>query len=283
MAAPLPADADMVVLTEAWQSAHDDFLDLVDGLSDEQWRTPTALPGWTVADVVAHVTWLEALLLGEIDPPHEPDWSTLAHVTSEFGRKTETPVDLRRSWTREAVMVECRDVLQRRATELAQSPPDASRPNTAMFGPKTVGALVLQRTFDTWAHEQDIRQAVDQSGGWDTPGAQASARQLLPGLPMLWGKRAGAQVGEVLHLTVTEPGVSFTAVVKIDDDERARFVSDDLVDQAGPATVSITMPWQVFVTAACGRAPRSAWQEDVHIVGDHARADRLVDNFTVTP
>jgi uncharacterized protein (TIGR03083 family) len=283
MAAPLPADADLSELIAAWQSAHDDFLDLLGGLTDEQWHTPTDLPGWSVADVVAHVTWLEALLIGEVDPPHEPQWSQLPHVTTDFGRKTERPVDLRRSWTREAVMVECRDVLARRSADLVQTPNDVETPNTAAFGPKTVGALVLQRTFDTWVHEQDIRQALALTGGWDTPGAQASARQLLPGLPMLWGKRAGASVGEVLHVTVTEPGVSFTAVVKIGDDGRARFVSDDLVDQAGPATVSITMPWHVFVVAACGRKPRTTWQEDVHVTGDPTLAERLLDNFTVTP
>lgn len=281
MAAPLPADADMATRINAWQSAHDDFISLVEGLTDEQWHAPTALPGWDVADVVAHVVWLEALSLGEFDPPHEPQWSALPHVTSDFGRKTETPVDLRRSWSREAVMVECQDVLLRRGAALAGS--DPSSPNTAPFGPKTVGDLVLQRTFDTWVHEQDIRSAVDQDGGWTTLGAQASARQLMPGLPMLWGKRAEAKPGEVLHLTVTEPGVQFTAVVGVFEDGRARFISDDLVDQAGPATVSITMPWRVFVIAVCGRQPQEMWRPLVQVTGDSELADRLLGNFSVTP
>lgn len=286
MVAPLPADADMATLIDAWQSAHDDFVAFVDGLSDDEWHAPTPLPGWDVADVVAHVTWIEALLLGESDPPHEPPWSTLPHVTSDFGRKTEIPVDLRRSWSREAVMVECRDVLNRRSSvlaALAEAGSDRTAANTAAFGPKTVGELVLQRTFDTWVHEQDMRSAVGRDGAWDTPGAQASARQLMPGLPMLWGKRAGAQPGEVLHLTVTEPGVEFTAVVGVAEDGRARFISDDLVDQAGPAAVSITMPWRVFVTAACGRQPADMWRGSVQVTGDLDLADRLLGNFSVTP
>lgn len=36
--------------------------DLLDGLSDEQWRTPSLCAGWTVRDVAAHLTLAQAQL-----------------------------------------------------------------------------------------------------------------------------------------------------------------------------------------------------------------------------
>jgi hypothetical protein len=96
MVAPLPEDAGFDELFAAWRSASADFLDLVTPLSQAEWDAPTALPGWTVGDIVAHVGWIEGMLIGEFDPPHEPDWSTLPHAITDFGKITEVPVDLRR-------------------------------------------------------------------------------------------------------------------------------------------------------------------------------------------
>ena len=42
-----------------------DSLDrLLTGLSEQQWRTPTPLPGWCVHNVVAHIIGTESVLQG---------------------------------------------------------------------------------------------------------------------------------------------------------------------------------------------------------------------------
>ena len=42
----------------------DSIAALLAGLSEDEWRTATALPGWDVHDVVAHMAGTESMLLG---------------------------------------------------------------------------------------------------------------------------------------------------------------------------------------------------------------------------
>jgi uncharacterized protein (TIGR03083 family) len=281
MAAPLPDDATFDEIFAAWRSASDDFLELVTPLSQQEWDSPTALPGWSVGDVVAHVSWIEGMLIGEMDPPHEPDWSTLTHAVTDFGRITEIPVDLRRSWTREAVLVELADRVARRTMELESGPRDASLEVMGPLGPAPLGRVLRMRTLDTWVHEQDIRDALDRPGHLDTLGAQVTASQLLPGLGKVWAKLAGAQTGQVLEVRITGPGIEGSALVAVGDDGRARMVREDLLDQVGAATVSLSMSWPAYLALSCGRGEPSPWRENVHVSGDVDLAARTLDNFRV--
>ncbi len=273
---PLPPDADLATLIATWESAHDDLLELLDSLDDDQWNAPTDLPGWSVADVVAHITWLELWLMGDVEPPHEPDWSTLPHAASDKAKFMETPVDRRRAWSREEVMAETRETLARRLAGLRNDFTDRNDAYEGPFGPGNIGGLVQQRTFDTWAHEQDIRRAVAMPGGLDSPGARASATQIAPGLGKIVGKGAGAAVGESVRFTITEPGVVFDVAIVVGDDGRAR-----MVEAVDAPTVTLTMPYESFMIATCGRAPD--WRSTVTIEGDADLAERVLSNMTLTP
>src|SRR6476660_2577339 len=62
------ADFSPVELLELFQRAQAQFTDRVDAVAPDQWEDE-ALPGWTVADLVAHLTsealWVAPLLAGE--------------------------------------------------------------------------------------------------------------------------------------------------------------------------------------------------------------------------
>ena len=281
MATPLSEAATFDELFAAWQSASADFIDLVTPLSQEEWDAPTALPGWSVGDVVAHVGWIEGMLIGEIDPPHEPDWSSLPHAVTDFGKITEVPVDLRRSWTREAVLVELADRIARRTAELESGPRDATIEVMGPLGRAPLGRVLRMRTLDTWVHEQDIRDALDRPGHLDSLGAQATASQLLPGLGKVWAKLAGAQPGQVLDVRITGPGIDGGAIVTVGDDGRARVVEEHLLDQAGATTVTLAMPWPAYLALSCGRGDPQPWREQVVISGDADLAARTLDHFRV--
>jgi uncharacterized protein (TIGR03083 family) len=281
MVAPLPTDAGFDELFAAWRSASADFLDLVTPLSQAEWDAPTALPGWSVGDIVAHIGWLEGMLMGEYDAPHEPDWSALPHAQSDFGRITEVPVDLRRSWAREAVLIELADRVARRTVELDEGPHEAAAEVMGPFGPAPLALVLRMRTLDTWVHEQDIRDALGRPGHLDTPGAQATAAQLLPGLGKVWAKLAGAEPGQVLDVRITGPGIEGGSIVAVGDDARARVVGDDLLDQAGTATVTLTMSWPAYLALSCGRGDPQPWRADVRISGDELLAARVLDHFRV--
>ncbi len=50
-------------LTEAFQQAREDFLDAIDGLSEEDFLRPGAVGFWSVKDVLAHLTAWESELV----------------------------------------------------------------------------------------------------------------------------------------------------------------------------------------------------------------------------
>ena len=62
------ADFSPVELLELFQRAQNQFTDRVDAVAPDQWENPS-LPGWTVADLVAHLVneqlWVPPLLAGE--------------------------------------------------------------------------------------------------------------------------------------------------------------------------------------------------------------------------
>ncbi|MFM7597624.1 MAG: maleylpyruvate isomerase family mycothiol-dependent enzyme [Actinomycetota bacterium] len=277
MTAPIPDDADFDELFGAWQSASADFNELVTPLSQEEWDSPTTLPGWTVGDIVSHVGWLEGILIGRFDAAHEPNWDGLPHVTSDFGRLTEIPVDLRRSWTREDVLIELASNVADRRVALDSGPHDVAVETPGPFGPAPLGRVLRMRTLDTWVHEQDVRDALGRPGHLDTLGAQATASQLLPGYGKVWVKLCGAQPGEVLRLRVREPGVAFARDIVVGDDGRAKVVDE----WPGPATVTIAMDWSTFLNLSCGRGDATQHRERVNVEGDPARAAVVLDNFRV--
>ena len=67
-----------------------DSLDvLLGGLSEQQWQTPTPLPGWCVHNVVAHIVGTESVLQGLSSPDADFDASTLDHVRNDVGIANE--------------------------------------------------------------------------------------------------------------------------------------------------------------------------------------------------
>ena len=87
----------MDALVDAWLDAITSFEETVMQISDSDFAAPSLLPGWTVGDVVAHVTALEAELAERELPDHEPDWEGLTDAVDSFSRYTERGVDARRA------------------------------------------------------------------------------------------------------------------------------------------------------------------------------------------
>ena len=261
----------MTDLIEVWRGAHADLRDVA---TPERWDEPSLLPGWTVADIMAHTSWIERVALGLTDPPHEPDWAELPHVRGDFGRSTEVPVDLRRSWSRDEVLAELD------AAVAAQA--EALRSNTSgvvptLFGtempiPKVLG----MRIFDLWVHEQDIRLAVDDPGHLDTPSARFAVEWMTRSLPFLWAKKADAPIGSSVVVTVTGPGQEFTVAAQREPDGRAR-----LVEPPADPTVKLEMDLPNYVALSCGRA--NARPDDVAISGDTDLGAKLLAQFNIAP
>lgn len=256
---------------DVWRAA---MVDLRDAAARAEWRHPSVLPGWTVADVVAHVTSIERFQLGRQDPPHQPDWTALPHAREGFGRITEVPVDLRRSRTREEVLAEFDQTMADREVALREL--RASNPGLVM---NPLGRMmpfdevVEMRVFDTWVHEQDIRVAVADPGHLGTAPAHVAAGRMRRALGFVWAKNVDAPVGATLQVSVTGPGVAFTDTVIRSEDGKGR-----PTEPVADPTVALTMSFPGFVALACGRGPA-----EVSIEGDQELGQRTVERFNIAP
>ena len=258
---------------ETWDAAVANFAAVV--ASIDYWSVPSPCPGWDIADLVSHTIDLEAMLAADPRPEYSPDWSSLQHIDSDFGRLTEVGVDYRRGRSRDELLAELDEVHARARGRVESLGLDASIPWLRSDTPIT--QLLGMRTFDIWMHEQDAREAVDMGGNLDGPGAANALRYLSAGLPKVWGKGVGAPQGAVLQVTITEPGVTGEFWVRVNEDGKA-----SLVDQQSP-DVHVTMPWLAFVMLAGGRQPHEKFAARAVVVGDQALGQSFIDSMAVTP
>ena len=258
---------------ETWSAAVTNFRQCVAGVDD--WEAASPCPGWSLADLVSHTIELEAMLASDPRPAHTPDWSSLTHIDSDFGRLTEIGVDFRRSRSRDELLSELEEVHARALARVESLGPDASIP--WLRGDTPIAQLLGMRTFDIWVHEQDARVATDNIGNLDGPGAAHAMHYLSAGLPKVWGKGTGAPIGSVLHVVITEPGLSGEYWVRVNEDGKASLV------EAQASAVSVTMPWLAFVMLAGGRTTKTNFAEDVVVVGDQELGRAFVSAMAVTP
>lgn len=256
-----------------WQSAVSDLILVTEGLTPEQWRLATPCPGWSVADVVAHISDLDGYFLGDRRPDHEPAWADLPHVTTPAGQFTEIGVDFRRGRTGDELIAELKDVTARRSEQLADA--DMTATVDWFFGQRTVEQLMRIRSFDIWLHEQDIRDALGQPGGEDSDAAHMAAARMLEVLPMLLVKGARATSGQSLQLVLTGPGVSGSWAIVVDADGRAHFAG------VTDPTVTITMGWPSFARRCGGRI--SGADAGAHVQGDQELGERFLEALAFTP
>ena len=138
-----------------------DSLDvLLSGLSEQQWQTPTPLPGWCVHNVVAHIVGTESVLQGLSSPDADFDASTLDHVRNDVGAANEAWV--RHLSTESGRAARAVPFDYRRSAEAFDrlSVDDWNAPTPTPVGLESFGRFMRVRLFDCWMHEQDIRDGV---------------------------------------------------------------------------------------------------------------------------
>ena len=288
-------DATHDELIAAWQSAIEPFADLAESLTPEQWRADSVLPGWSNADIVAHVVGIERDLLGEPTPSSDLDWDALPHADDLFSRYTELAVAARRGVPQDQICAELRKTIAARREWLAD---DQGGLGDIVRGPGgwelPRGVVIRMRCFDIWVHDQDLRAAIDRPGDLGTDAAWVAAGQMLRGLGRTWARDAKAPVGARAELFVTGPGVEFAAAVVVDADGRGRLTeplaasanaatgeaaSPRDTEAPGTADVTLRMSWPSYAQLSTGRE----LVEPVEPAGDPELAERLLTHFNVAP
>lgn len=256
-------------------SSWDAIDSVLSGLTTEQWQAPTALPGWTVQDVVSHVMGTEMMLGGT--PTPDIDVTGRDHVHNDIGALNERWVEHLRAESPESMLARYREVIAARKAALAAMPLEEW--NTVTFtpaGPDSFGRFMRVRTFDCWVHEHDIRDALslpaddDAYGGAD---ARLALDEMASSMGFVIGKKGGAPEGSRVEVQMTGP---LTRTIRVAVDGRAAVVPDFGGQEP---TATITLDGRQFVRLAGGRPMVADVPPDIDYAGDTAVGARIVENL----
>lgn len=257
-------------LEEVWASIDS----MCANLTEAQWKMPTDLPGWSVQDNVVHISGIESAVLGRSVPDHTPP--DYEHVKNDIGKHNEVWVDSRRSWSGAEVLGEFREVTGERLRQLRGfDDTDFDAESWTPAGPGTVRDLLPFRIFDSWAHEQDIRRAVDQPCDLASPVADLAFERVLSALPYVVGKKVGPPDGTTVVFSLS--GARPTTIAIGVEGGRAKALSSP----PDAATVTLAMDAQTLACLGLGRWDPVAVLDDgqVTISGDGALGRAVVDQM----
>jgi uncharacterized protein (TIGR03083 family) len=167
--------------------------DLLGGLDVTEWPTSTALPGWTVHDVVAHLIGTESRLAGDEEPPASIDVTTLDHVRNATGAANEHCVRALHPEPPEAMLLRFHDVTRRRAESLSAISPeefDAATQTPVCIAPYR--RFMEIRVFDCWPatargrrrRDHRVRRGIRRAWNARHPTAPGGTPELLT--PVKW-------------------------------------------------------------------------------------------------
>ncbi|MFZ4514990.1 MAG: maleylpyruvate isomerase family mycothiol-dependent enzyme [Acidimicrobiia bacterium] len=240
-----------------------------EALSDAEWRTATALPGWTVHDVVAHIAATEAMLLGRRVPEHHA--ANYDYVRNDLGRVVEDMVDWYRPWRGPDVLNEFRSVTSERLSQLRALDEDGfTAPAWNPFGTGDVHRLLEFRLVDSWVHEHDIRFALNFEQSWSGIAADVAYQQLRSGMGKVVAREVAAPEGTQVQWDLGSR--VFGVVVR---DGRGILAACDA------PTVTLTMTEATFFQLATGRGARDVLFAEVTYAGNAALGARIADAMNV--
>ena len=274
MASNIPKDRTVAALGEVWASLDE----LLGGLTDDQWRLPSPLPGWSVQDNVSHIVGTEAMLAGEPGPDVNIDRDVNDHVRNDIGAFNEQWVESLRAVAPHEVLSKFRELTAARLAALeAMSVDEWNAESFTPAGKDTFGRFMQIRVFDCWLHEQDIRDAVGRPGHETGLAVEVVLDEMATALGFVVGKKASASAGQSVTFALTDGG-AVVREVHVEVGERAAVVPA----LSGPATVTLTMPIGVMTRRCAGRVGPDDLLDQVVIDGDLSLASSILANQSYT-
>ena len=297
--------SDLPSLVEAYRAVVSSFADVADGLRPADWDLPTATPGWTARDHLAHVVHLEDYLSGSPHPATTaPDADihtdpvsvgSPEHVRNDFGVWIEEGVRVRRDRDPRELTAELRGLMELRSAAMydADLAPD-TLVRAPMDDEMPFDELTRLRLMDIWVHEQDLREAVGRPGSLDSAGASQWTDQVLAALPRVVLGRVRPEPGTVIivestgpvtgraGIRVGEPGEDgrltghplFSGQVDAEDDRTAEEIGAE-------ATTTIHLSTDALTRRAAGR--RTTEDTAYQVIGDEDLARRVLEAYVLTP
>ena len=237
-------------------------------LPPQDWHRPTGCPRWDVQDVVSHIIGLEDQLAGQPDPDHELPKGLDEGMDGDT-RRFEIQVDSRRATAPEKILWQFRSSTAR---GLERRRSDDRAPDEVVDGPfgtrMPYWRLLTLRTFDCFAHEQDIRRAVGRPGNLDGKAAAIVGDFVARALTGLLPRRlAGLDGHGVVIEVVSDVGVPVRTIT--------------VGDAANDPVTTLIISFGDLIAFACGRA--DADEQHVGVRGDPDVAGQVLAALGFTP
>ncbi|MGW4722304.1 TIGR03084 family metal-binding protein [Streptomyces sp. NPDC004291] len=158
--------SDPVVVLDDLRDESEELDRLVGELSEGQWGAPTPAPGWTIAHQIAHLAWTDrATLLAATDAEAFAAETEKALVAPD--RFVDEGAEEGAALPPAELLARWRAGRARLQEVLRAAQPGARFP---WYGPPmSAAALATARLMETWAHGQDVADAL---GAVRTPGAR---------------------------------------------------------------------------------------------------------------
>jgi uncharacterized protein (TIGR03083 family) len=246
---------------------------LLRGLDRDQFDTATALPGWRVREVVAHlVSTDQAAVTGAILPA-----ILLAKNTDKVEAWNERQVP---KWANRPVpeLLMGLDRWGRRFVRLAAAVPAAAyRPRLpSPWGRGPLGVYIWVRAYDEWIHRQDIRRALGMSD--EDVDAEGATEFLLTAIGLQTIHLLDGGRGRlVLELQgVALPEWTFDLATK-------QFGPDGSQSGTEDAVARIVAPAPAFLMAAAGRDSFDDLKRKgtIRVDGDQELAARFLSKLRI--
>lgn len=259
-------------MERVWQA----IIALGSTFTEQEWKTPTDCPGWTVQDQVSHMLGSESRLLGLPVPEHTPQ--NMSYVKNEFGQRNEVWVDWYRASSGAQVLQRFQEVTGERLKGLrAMRPEDFEAQTQTPIGPGTMRDLLHIRIFDAWVHEQDIRRAVKRPGDLEGPVAEHAVGRVAMAMPYVVGRKVKPADGTTVVFAM--PGAAGRTLALCMEGGRAKSLEEISVTP----TVRLTMDVETFTCLGCGRwIPEAAVQAGrVQMTGDTALGQTILAQMNI--
>ncbi|MGC8498126.1 MAG: maleylpyruvate isomerase N-terminal domain-containing protein [Acidimicrobiales bacterium] len=259
-------------LDETWSSV----ASLLASRPEEDFDRPTPCPGWSVRDILSHLTGFEEFLNGAPVPTFEgpfPDY-----VRNDVGRFNEAFVQAARSVRGDALLDRFRQAAAQSLDRLrALSDADWDRVGWSPDGERPYHRFQETRILDGWIHLQDLRDALLEPDDDHGIGEEVVVNRFEAALPYIVGRKMG--VGEEFTLQVNLVGrLGRTALVRVHDGR-----GEAVPSLSAPPDLEVTTPVALFWRRAAGRISAEAWlaTSATDVRGDPAVARAFADALCV--
>jgi len=261
-------------LDETWSSIERTLR----GRSERDFDALTSCPGWSVRDVVNHVTGTELFLGGAAIPDVTQPYPS--YVRNTLGEHNEAFVISRRHLSGGEVLGDFREAttatrVRLRALSEAAWIADSWSPT----GPRPLHQFQETRVLDSWIHLQDIRDALLEPSDDHGPGEEIVLNQFEAALPYVWAKRTAAPDGALLRVNlIGRLGRSVQVQVR---DGRGVAVAASSEVPSVEITTAVALFWRRMAGRINAEAFVAASATDVR--GDRSLAQRLAESLNVVP